>query len=207
MPVKIVQYWNVEPRRQEEFDDFLKGEFIPGLADEGLMQVVGAWHVASGEGPYFVCEIMSETVAQVDACLMGANYLRLRGRLLDLVTGFRSKLLIPTGRVENQPIELQTGYKFNQHFNINADDYYSFVSFVKRVHLDSMQSFGLTMVGGWYVVVGATPYVIAEGRADDLTVIGRMLQNPRFKEVTQGLLEMVSGYGCKVLVPSGHLNQ
>ena len=58
----------------------------------------------------------------------------------------------------------------------------------------------------WSVAVGATPYMIDETRADSLATIGEMLENPAYQKLTLKLLQMVSNYGCKVLVPSGHIN-
>jgi hypothetical protein len=69
-----------------------------------------------------------------------------------------------------------------------------------------MKRFGVTIAGGWNVVVGATPYVVDETRADNLEVIGEMLQNPAYQSLTLQLLQLVSNYGCKILVPSGHIN-
>ena len=69
-----------------------------------------------------------------------------------------------------------------------------------------MKRFGVPIAGGWNVAVGATPYVIDETRADKLEVIGEMLQNPAYQKLTLKLLQLVSNYGCKILVPSGHIN-
>ena len=102
--------------------------------------------------------------------------------------------------------DVEHGYKFNQHFNINPADFYTFLDFEEKVHLPEMKRFGVTIAGGWNVAVGATPYVIDETRADNLEVIGEMLQNPAYQSLTLQLLQLVSNYGCKILVPSGHIN-
>jgi hypothetical protein len=54
--------------------------------------------------------------------------------------------------------------------------------------------------------VGATPYMIDETRADNLATIGEMLEKPAYQKLTLKLLQLVSNYGCKILVPSGHIN-
>ena len=62
------------------------------------------------------------------------------------------------------------------------------------------------MVGDWYVGIGGTPYAISESSAKDLSLISRMLQSPENQELIIKLLSMVTAYGCKVLIPSGHIN-
>jgi hypothetical protein len=138
---------------------------------------------------------------------MSSAYLELRNKLFRLVGNYSNKLLVPSGGIPARPVEIEQGYKFNQHFNINPADYYAYMTFAEKEHTPQMQSFGVEMVGNWHVDVGATPYVIYEGRTTDLSVIGEMLENPDYHALTLKLLSMVSNYGCKVLVPSGHINK
>jgi len=206
MPVKLIHYWNVLHGHKAEFDSFFIRQFVQQIDITGLMKIVGSWHVASGEGPYFIAEGVSNSVDEVESLIMSSEYLELRNKLFRLVGNYSTKLLVPTGRISTQPIEIEHGYKFNQHFNINAADYYAYTTFAEKEHIPRMQSFGIEMVGGWHVDVGATPYVISEGRTKDLSSIGAMLENPDYHALTLKLLSMVSNYGCKVLVPSGHVN-
>lgn len=207
MPVKLIHYWNIRHGRKADFDTFFVREFVPQIDTTGLMKIVGSWHVASGEGPYFIAEGVSGSVDEVESLIMSSEYLELRDKLFHLVGNYSNKLLVPTGLIPEQPIEVEQGYKFNQHFNINAADYYAYIAFEEKEHIPQMQSFGVEIVGGWQVDVGATPYVIFEGRTTDLPVIGEMLENPDYHTLTLKLLSMVSNYGCKVLVPSGHINK
>ena len=207
MSVKLIKYWNILHGHKTDFDTFFVQEFVPRIDKTGLMKIVGSWHVASGEGPYFIAEGVSSSVDEVESLIMSSEYLDLRKRLLRLVGNYNTKLLVPTGRISTRPIEIEQGYKFNQHFNINAADYYAYIAFAEKEHLPKMQSFGIEMVGSWHVDVGATPYVISESRTTDLSVIGEMLENPDYHALTLKLLGMVSNYGCKVLVPSGHINK
>ena len=206
MPVKLVQYWNVLQATKSDFDAYFTGEYVPGINETGFMKMVGAWHVASGEGPYFVTEGVAETVAEVESLIMAPIYIDLRNRLLQLVSDYQSKLLVPVESIQPDVPDVEHGYKFNQHFNINPADYYEFLDFEEQVHIPEMKRFGLELVGGWNVAVGATPYMIDETRADNLASIGEMLEKPAYQKLTLKLLQMVSNYGCKILVPSGHIN-
>ena len=207
MPVKLIHYWNTLHGHKEDFDRFFIREFVPQIDKTDLMKIVGSWHVASGEGPYFIAEGVSNSVDEVEALIMSAEYLELRNKLFRLVGNYSNKLLVPTGRIAARPVEIEQGYKFNQHFNINPADYYAYIAFAEKEHIPEMQKFGVEMVGGWHVDVGATPYVIFEGRTKELSIIGEMLENPDYHALTLKLLGMVSNYGCKVLVPSGHINK
>jgi hypothetical protein len=207
MPVKLIHYWNIRHGHKADFDLFFVQEFVPQIDITGLMKIVGSWHVASGEGPYFIAEGVSSSVDEVESLIMSSAYLELRNKLFRLVGNYSNKLLVPSGGISARPVEIEQGYKFNQHFNINPADYYAYMAFAEKEHTPQMQSFGVEMVGNWHVDVGATPYVIFEGRTTDLPIIGEMLENPGYHALTLKLLTMVSNYGCKVLVPSGHLNK
>ena len=206
MPVKLVQYWNILPATQSDFDAYFTREYVPRINESGLMKMVGSWHVASGEGPYFITEGVAETVAEVESLIMAPFYIDLRSRLLRLVNDYQSKLLVPVESIQPDVPDVEHGYKFNQHFNINPADYYEFQAFEEQVHIPEMKRFGLALVGGWSVAVGASPYMIDETRADNLATIGEMLENPTYQKLTLKLLQLVSNYGCKILVPSGHIN-
>ena len=206
MPVKLIQYWNIQHASQSDFDAYFTREYVPRINESGFMKIVGSWHVASGEGPYFITEGVSRSVTDVESLIMASFYFDLRQRLLRLVNDYQTKLLVPIESVEPDVPDLEYGYKFNQHFNINPADFYTFLDFEEKVHLPEMKRFGVTIAGGWNVAVGATPYVIDETRADNLEVIGEMLQNPAYQMLTLKLLQLVSNYGCKILVPSGHIN-
>ncbi|MGD8962551.1 MAG: hypothetical protein PVF29_06675 [Desulfobacterales bacterium] len=206
MPVKLIQYWNIQHASQSDFDAYFTREYVPRINESGFMKIVGSWHVASGEGPYFITEGVSRSITEVESLIMASFYFDLRQRLLGLVKDYQTKLLVPIESVEPDVPDLEYGYKFNQHFNINPADFYTFLDFEEKVHLPEMKRFGVTIAGGWNVAVGATPYVIDETRADNLEVIGEMLQNPAYQMLTLKLLQLVSNYGCKILVPSGHIN-
>jgi hypothetical protein len=206
MPVKLIQYWNIMHGKKAEFDVFFSRRFVPGIDALGQMKMTASWLVASGEGPYFVAEGVSGSADHMATLVIDPGFVALRNELLGLVQDYSTKLLFPTGRVEPQPVEIQQGYKFNRHFNINAADYYACDAFLAQEYFPMMASFGLKMVGDWFVGIGSTPYAISESGADDLSSISRMLQSSENQALMIKLLSMVSSYGCKVLIPSGHIN-
>lgn len=207
MVAKLIQYWNIQRGRPEEFNSFFMKDFVPKINETGLMKIVGAWQVASGEGPYFITEGVSRSLKEVENLIMGLGFLELHQQLLCLVDDYATKLLVPTGAVEPQPPDIEHGYKFTQHFNINAADYYEFITFQEHELLPRMSDFGIELIGEWNVAVGSTPYVIVEGRAEQLAAIGEMLESPEYQRMILKLLGMVTSYGCKVLTPTGQINK
>lgn len=214
MSAKLIQYWNIRPGCQGDFGPFFTQEFVPRINATGLMRIVESWHTASGEGPYFLVEGASHSLEEAEAMIMGPVFIELRQKLFHLVSDYVTKLLTPRKGSESGPVEsgagsveIDRGYKFTQHFNINAADTYAFDSFFKETYARQITKWGIHLVEEWNVVVGATPYVVIETRAEALAAIGKMLESQSYRELTTKLLNMVSGYGCKILMPSGHLNQ
>ncbi len=204
--VKLIQYWDLDQCRREVFADFFARDFEPTIKGSGLMRVVGSWEVASGEGPRFITESVAESVVEVEELIIGHEYLALRNRLSAKVVNFHSKLLVPTGRVAASSVEVEQGNKFNQHFNVNAPEYFEFDRFMKQEYLPGLEDLGLQIAGDWRVRVGDAPHNVCEVRAVDLCTIGGALQSPSFAGLTHRLLQLVSGYGCKVLIPSGFMD-
>ncbi len=214
MSAKLIQYWNIRAGCQGDFDAFFAQDFVAGINATGLMRIVESWHTASGEGPYFLVEGVSPSLEEAESMIMGTVFSELRQKLFHLVSEYTTKLLIPrngpgseAGESLSGGVEMEKEYKFTQHFNINAADVYAFDSFFKKTYARQIIKWGIHLVEEWNVAIGATPYVVIETRAEALGSIGKMLQSQEYRELTTKLLNMVSGYGCKILMPSGHLNK
>lgn len=132
------------------------------------MQIMASWHTASGEGPYFVVQGISDSLKDVESLVMGTLFAELRQELSRMVSDYLTKLLVPKNFTESDPIEIERGFKFTQHFNINAADIYAFDSFFKETYIPHLQKQGIDLVGEWNVAVGAAPYNIIETRAKTL---------------------------------------
>lgn len=205
MSVKFLQYWNVKEASRDAFDDFFTRRFVPEINESGLMRMVGSWSVASGEGPSFIAEGTADSLARVESLIGGGFFLELRRSLKAMVCDYATKLLAPFGEIEPSVVEVERGFKFTQHFNVNSADYYEYLAFSQSEHIPVLERFGLEIVGIWSVAIGATPNVIIETRIDDPEGLGRMLESEVYQAATLKLLRLVTGYGCKALAPSGHI--
>jgi hypothetical protein len=204
--VKLIQYWDLDQCTRREFGEFFRRDFAAAINASGLMKVAGSWEAASGEGPRFITESTAASAAEVEELILSQDYLSLRDRLSARVVNCHSKLLVPTGRATPGAAARGLGNKFSQHFNVNPPEYFEFDRFMKEEYLPGLERLGLEIAGDWRVRVGDSPHNICEVRADDLGAIGQAIQSPAFLALSRQLLQLVSDYGCKVLIPSGFMD-
>jgi len=96
MPVKLIQYWDIRHFRKTDFDSFFTQQFVPQINDTGLMQMVGSWHVASGEGPYFIAEGIATSVDKVERLIMAPptdQHYNTNRRKIEQIKGFISLVI------------------------------------------------------------------------------------------------------------------
>ena len=94
MIVKFIQYWNVLSGSQEEFDRFLRSNYIPQINQSGLLRIIGSWQVVSGEGPNFILEGVADSLRLLNEVLRSDDFDKLDHLLRFLITGYKSKILI-----------------------------------------------------------------------------------------------------------------
>jgi hypothetical protein len=83
----------------DKFDDyitFMKDEYLPVMEALGV-KMIGAWYVAIGPGPNMVVEGACPGVKIIMDTIGSERYRRLTAKLLTMVDGFGSKILVDTG--------------------------------------------------------------------------------------------------------------
>lgn len=149
------------------------------------------------------------SLGDVETALATLAFEDLTDRLNQLVTHYSSRLLIPTGRVKMAGYQVQMGlWKFTQYWNIgHGVEKRHCTDYVVGTLLPTMERVGLTVSGGWRVVVGPGPYIVAEcssARLDDIT---RAIEHDEFRQVTNRLIDTyVSDYHCRILAPAGRVD-
>jgi hypothetical protein len=69
-----------------------------------------------------------------------------------------------------------------------------------------MEKLGIKMTGGWRVVVGPGPYIVAEGTANSLIGIAKAIDSDEFRRVTKILVSnYVTDYSSRILAPTGRI--
>ncbi len=204
MTVKFIQYWDVLSEREDEFSKFVTKSYIPGINETGYLNIVGCWHVASGEGPYFIMEGVADSVKNVHSLLQLDEFKKLSHLLHFLITNYKSKLLVPAGPVEGV-VPADKNYRFNHHYDIIYDKFEDYMAFMKDEHLPAMQALGIKMIGAWYVAIGPGPNVVVEGACPGVKIIMEAIGSERYRRITAKLLTMVDGFGSKILADAGVL--
>ena len=205
MTVKFIQYWDVLSEQENEFSKFVVKNYIPGINETGYLKIVGSWHVAAGEGPYFIMEGVADSVKNVHSLLQLDEFKKLSHLLHFLITNYKSKLLVPTGPIEGVVPE-DRNYRFNHHYEVIYDKFDNYITFMKDEHLPIMEELGVKLIGAWYVAIGPGPNMVVEGACPSAKIIMEAIGSERYRRLTAKLLTMVDGFGSKILVDTGVLH-
>ena len=205
MTVKFIQYWDVLSEQENEFSKFVAKNYIPGINETGYLKIVGSWHVASGEGPYFIMEGVADSVKNVHSLLQLDEFKKLSHLLHFLITNYKSKLLVSTGPIEGVVPE-DRNYRFNHHYDVIYDKFDNYITFMKDEHIPIMEELGVKLIGAWYVAIGPGPNMVVEGACPSAKIIMEAIGSERYRRLTAKLLTMVDGFGSKILVDAGVLH-
>jgi hypothetical protein len=207
MAVLFNQHWDIAPGKQQEYSDFMMTYYNPTLDRIGL-KLVGGYYVTVGMGPRIIAVGLAQSLHELEAALASAEYEEITNRLMEFVTHYHSKILIPTGRVTMDDYKVQTGlWKFNQYWNIVPGGERQYTEFVTGDFIPTLEKLGLEVPAGWRVVVGSGPYILAEASAANLVDIARAIDSDEFRRVTLKLKgTYVTDYHSRILAPTGRID-
>ena len=198
MAVKFNEYWNIVPSTLPEYVDFMQGYHIPTMNKIGI-NIVTLWSVFVGAGPQVICEGLAKDFSQIENALRCKEFTETNTKLLSFVTDYRSKVLVPTTRLTNLPRLNHKGtVKFSQYWDIIPGNEKEYDRFIREVHYPSMEDIGIHIVGEWKVLIGESPNVYYEGRADNVEHLLRSLENEKFKIIKSNLLKLVTNYSSRI---------
>jgi hypothetical protein len=200
------QHWDIIPGKEEEYTQFAINHYIPTMKKIGI-NPVGGFHVIVGEGPRVISVGAVDSLQKLQNALETEEYEKVTAQVQRYVFNYFSRILKPTGRVKMDKYTVQLRvWKFNQYFNIipGKEDEYS--NFVKKDHLPTMEKMGIKMTGGWHVVVGPAPLIVAEGTAANIVDIAKALDSDEYKRITKILTSTyVTEYSSRILAPTGRI--
>lgn len=200
MAVKFLEYWDIDPEKKREYKNFILKEHIPTLNNLGIT-IVAAWNVLIGAFPQIISEGVAEDLNQVQMALTSETYKNLNNRLLTFVTNYKSKVQVPTGRLEHLPREIEKGtVKFNQYWDIIPGKEKEYEAFIHDTCVPKMNELGIKIAGEWSVLIGESPHVILEGRAKSLDILMKALQSDDYRQLKAKLMDMVNHCNSRVLV-------
>ncbi|GAB4261327.1 MAG: hypothetical protein Kow0092_10800 [Deferrisomatales bacterium] len=205
--VLFTQHWDVAPGKQNAYSDFVMAHYNPTLERVGI-RLVGGYYVAIGAGPRIIAVGVTQDLGELHAALEREEYQEATDGLMEHVTHYESRILVPTGRVRAERYELQTGiWKLTQYWNVIPGMEKEYSEFVRDDHLPTMEKLGIRMTGGWRVVVGCGPNIVAEGSAPSLVAIAKAIDTDEYRRITRTLkTTYVTDYSSRVLAPTGRID-
>jgi hypothetical protein len=93
--------------------------------------------------------------------------------------------------------------KLNHYWTIIHDKKQEYNKFIIKKFIPTINQLGMHTVAGWSVLVGAYSEIILESVTNDLDLLEKALQNPKYKELRADLFNYIKGYKTKVLVKTG----
>jgi hypothetical protein len=96
LPVKILMTWDISPEHEQDYFEFVVGEFIPGLQRLGL-QPVEAWATLYGQYPQIQVGMLATDSSSARRILGSADWDTLRERLFIFIRNFSYKIVPARG--------------------------------------------------------------------------------------------------------------
>ncbi len=92
MSVKILMTWDISPDRDQEYFEFVVGEFVPGVQRLGL-QPIEAWATVYGPYPQIQVGLLAETAQRARAVMNSREWVHLQQQLFGYVKNFSFKVV------------------------------------------------------------------------------------------------------------------
>ena len=161
-----------------------------------------------GPGPRIIAAGAVDAFQKLQRALETEEFEKITAEIQQYVFNYDSRILKPTGRVKTNKYSIQLGvWKFNQYYNIIPGMEKEYTEFVLKDHLPTMEKLGIKMTGGWRVVVGSGPSIVAEGTATSIVDIAKAIENPEYSRITKILTsDYVGDYSSRILAPTGRID-
>jgi len=96
MPVKLLMTWDISPEHEQDYFEFVIGEFVPGIQRLGL-QPVEAWATIFGDYPQIQVAMLAETLDGARLVMHSNGWNELSDKLFALVRNFEYKIVPARG--------------------------------------------------------------------------------------------------------------
>ncbi|MCU0580505.1 MAG: hypothetical protein MUF69_13340 [Desulfobacterota bacterium] len=206
MAILFTQYWDVMPGKFDEYSSFVTHQYNPALEKLGI-KLVGGYYVAVGEGPRIVAVATVDDTDNLRKALSSRDYRIISNQLLSLVWKYSSKVWLPTGRIQEGPYRIQTGvWKFNQLYNILRGKEEDHRRFVKEECIPGMEELKVPITGGWRMIIGSGPRILAECTGRNLVEIAQAIDSSLFRKLVRTLKNnYATDFSSKILAPTGRV--
>lgn len=93
--------------------------------------------------------------------------------------------------------------KLDHYWTIIPEKNAEYNDFITKKFIPGLNNLHMHTVAAWYVIVGAYSEIILESASNDLEIIEKALQDPKYQALKGELLNYVKNYKNKVLVKTG----
>ncbi len=199
MPVKFNQYWTVIPGRTKDYKKFIIRDLIPGLNRLGI-QIVAGWTVIIGAYSEIMLEGVSNDLDLLEQALKQSKYRKLNENLLAYVKGYKTKILIPSGRTDIYAMDVKEHtVKFTQMWDVITEKKADYERFVTEKYYPLMEAAGIHVAGEWEVFIGDGPHFICEARVSEYETLIENLQSKDFRRAKTDLKLLIENYQSRLL--------
>ena len=92
MSVKLILTWDIAPDHEQEYFEFVLGEFIPGVQRLGF-QPVEAWATMFGDYPQIQVGMLADDLSNAQRILRSEGWTQLQDKLFTLVKNYSYKIV------------------------------------------------------------------------------------------------------------------
>jgi hypothetical protein len=99
VPVKVLMTWDISPEREQEYFEFVIGEFVPGVQRIGL-QPIEAWATMYGSHPQIQVGLIAEDASMARRALNSPEWLKISEQLSTFVKNYSHKIVPARSRFQ-----------------------------------------------------------------------------------------------------------
>jgi hypothetical protein len=137
----------------------------------------------------------------MEVALKSNEYTKTTTKLLHLVTDYKSKVMIPTGRFQHLPrVSEQGTVKFSQYWDVIPGKEDAYENFIRNEFYPAMEDIGIRIGGEWRTLIGESPNIFFEGRCDHASQLINLLDSQKFRMLKYELMKLVCNYSSRGLV-------
>ena len=92
MAVKVLMTWDISPEHEQEYFEFVIGEWIPGIQRLGL-EPVEAWATIYGNYPQIQVAMLVPDLPDAQRVLASTDWTMLRSKLFNYVRNYNFKVV------------------------------------------------------------------------------------------------------------------
>jgi hypothetical protein len=92
MSVKLMMTWDIVPEHEQDYIEFVIGEFIPGVQRLGF-QPVEAWATIYGDYPQIQVGILADDLPSMQQILRSESWKQLLDKLFTVIKNFSLKIV------------------------------------------------------------------------------------------------------------------